>query len=387
MGRRKGRKPPLSTLERVRMHRRRKKLLQIQNQRIYHQFQIQSEENVSNASSNQIINNDELKNELRDWGNAYRVSKLAINRLLSILNSYGISLPKNYRTLQHTPVNIEINTVAGGNLWYNGLGNCLRNIFGTLSRDLDISLNFNIDGLPLFNSSKTTFWPVLGTITGKRHLEGIEFELEIFKNLNEKKKYIVVELPQVKPMVISVWCGDGKPDNVNDYLEPFVRELGELLRLGININNHLITIRVRCFICDSPARAFIKGTVNFNHTFGCQKCMAQGEWYQSSHRTSYHRIAVTNEERSRELRTDERFRNRFQPEHHLQNSILEDLPIDMVKGFPIADSLHLLDLGLMKRLEIENDLLRMTPSLKYLNFHKELDEMDGENKVEPKSFV
>lgn len=175
--------------------------------------------------------------------------------------------------------------------------------------------------------------------------------------LNKEIHQIVLELPQVKPMVISVWCGDGKPLNVNDYLQPFVMELDELLRYGIHINNYLIKMCVKCFICDSPARAFIKGTVNFNHTFGCQKCMTQGEWFRSSHRTSFHRIAVTNEERARELRTDERFRDRFQPEHHLHNSILENLSLNMVNDFPVADSLHLLDLGLMKRLELQSDTL------------------------------
>lgn len=79
--------------------------------------------------------------------------------------------------------------------------------------------------------------------------------------------------------------------------------------------------------------------------------MTQGEFYNIPHRMSFHRIVITDRERETELRTDQRFRNRFQPQHHLKNSILENLPIDMVKEFPIADSLHLLDLGLMKRLE------------------------------------
>lgn len=65
---------------------------------------------------------------------------------------------------------------------------------------------------------------------------------------------------------------------------------------------------------------------------------------------SFHRIAVTDAERNRELRTNENFRSRLQPEHHLQQSCLEDLPIDMIKQFPVSDSLHLIDLGIMKRL-------------------------------------
>lgn len=64
---------------------------------------------------------------------------------------------------------------------------------------------------------------------------------------------------------------------------------------------------------------------------------------------SFPRIAISEIERENELRTDEKFRDRFQPEHHLNYSILEKLKIDMIKGFPTSDPLHLLDLGLMKR--------------------------------------
>lgn len=79
---------------------------------------------------------------------------------------------------------------------------------------------------------------------------------------------IIVEFSQIKPMTVAVWCGDGKPTNLNGFLGSFVTELNELLRNGIRINNSLITITIRCFICDSPARAFIKGRktiVHFNY--------------------------------------------------------------------------------------------------------------------------
>lgn len=49
------------------------------------------------------------------------------------------------------------------------------------------------------------------------------------------------------------------------------------------------------------------------------------------------------------LRTDTEFRNRTDSDHHNKTSPLEELPINMVDDFPVADSLHLLDLGIMKR--------------------------------------
>lgn len=147
-------------------------------------------------------------------------------------------------------------------------------------------------------------------------------------------------------MVIAIWCGESKPI-LNEFLRPFVDELNELLRHGVMINGFQIKVFVRCFICDSPARAHIKGTVNFNHRFGCQKCVIQGTFMRR--RMSFHRIPDFYVNSNRFLRTDMQFRDRVHPQHHREPSILEELEIDMIGSFIVADALHLLDLGLMKR--------------------------------------
>ena len=49
------------------------------------------------------------------------------------------------------------------------------------------------------------------------------------------------------------------------------------------------------------------------------------------------------------LRTDTSFRNREDEDHHTGRSILQDLPIDMVKCFPL-DYMHLVCLGVMRKL-------------------------------------
>lgn len=162
------------------------------------------------------------------------------------------------------------------------------------------------------------------------------------------EKKIIAGLPQIKPMVISVWCGESKPTDLSDYLQLFVSELDYLLSNNMYINGKQIIILFRCFICDTPARSFIKAIVGHTSKVGCQKCMAEGTYYNDSHRLSFHRIPISEIERQQELRTDERFRNRFQAQHHKGDTILEQLPIDMIKGFPTSDSLHLLDLGVMK---------------------------------------
>lgn len=135
-------------------------------------------------------------------------------------------------------------------------------------------------------------------------------------------------------MAISIWCGDSKPECANDFLLPFVSELNAVLREGITIQSHLIRVMIRCFVCDSPARAFIKGTVNFNHKNGCQRCDITGTFFNHARRMSFPHIGTS--------RTDRSFRERLQPEHHKEYSILEELPIDMVKDIPTSDALHLL---------------------------------------------
>lgn len=66
-------------------------------------------------------------------------------------------------------------------------------------------------------------------------------------------------MPDIKPMVICIWSGVGKPNNLNEFLQPFVNELNAIIGCGIVVNNNRIEVVVRCFLCDSPARSFLKG--------------------------------------------------------------------------------------------------------------------------------
>lgn len=154
MGKRRNlNKVPIPTNVRVRMHRQ---IKQVKSQR----ESVLIEQIEENCVVNDV-DSSTLKAELCGWANT-------VDSLLSILISHGIKeVPKNHRTLMKTPVNLQISDVAGGQFWYNGLGKCLQSIFSSLNRDILISLNFNIDGIPLYNSSEISFWPILGSISGK----------------------------------------------------------------------------------------------------------------------------------------------------------------------------------------------------------------------------
>lgn len=62
----------------------------------------------------------------------------------------------------------------------------------------------------------------------------------------------------MSPFVVAIWCGEGKAV-LSEYLGPFVTELKSLLLTGIMLNNYKIVIKIKAFICDTPARAYIKG--------------------------------------------------------------------------------------------------------------------------------
>lgn len=174
-----------------------------------------------------------LSKALRSWAIEYRVKQRAVSALLKILISFGLtSLPSDSRALLKTPRFVEVEARAGGQYWHNGLLKCLKSIFSKLSSNISIQLNFNIDGLPLFKSSPIRFWPILSNIH---------------------------DMPEIKPMIIGIWSGVGKPNNLTEFLQPLVTDINETVRNGIKINGYQIEVCVRCFICDSPARSFLKG--------------------------------------------------------------------------------------------------------------------------------
>lgn len=76
---------------------------------------------------------------------------------------------------------------------------------------------------------------------------------------------------------------------------------------------------------------------------GCQKCEVTGEYHRMHRRMSFPKIDCTR-------RTNESFRFREQKQHHKkERSPFEQLNIDMIRDFPVSDSLHLLDLGIMRK--------------------------------------
>lgn len=183
---------------------------------------------------------DTFQQSLRNWALQFRINHLALNGLLEILRSHmgNNYVPATARTLlRTTPTIIPVQPlVSGGEYWHSGLKKCLVQTFGDLDRPISISLNINIDGLPVFRSSSVSFWPIL---------------------------FDIFECPKISPMVVGIYCGASKISDIGTYFSPVVDELEDILANGLHINSHKITVALRCFVCDSPARAFVKGRDDF----------------------------------------------------------------------------------------------------------------------------
>lgn len=112
--------------------------------------------------------NLELRHSIKNWALDFNISHAALNSLLEILNMrIDNVLPKDARTLLDTNrENLHISISAPGRYWHNGLIKCLKKIYDNVScLPNEISLYINVDGLPVFNSSRYQFWPILCTIS------------------------------------------------------------------------------------------------------------------------------------------------------------------------------------------------------------------------------
>lgn len=174
----------------------------------------------------------DLEDQLRVWAIDNKITHQAIGELLTVLKSNGHeNLPKDSRTLLHTPRSIHIEKMGSGSFWYGGINQCLANILRpNIYENNEISLNFNMDGLPLSRSSKIEFWPIL---------------MNIANDLT------------ISPMVVGIYCGVGKP-SAEEYLEKFVDGLLAILTDGLTVNGVFFKVSINAFICDTPARCFLK---------------------------------------------------------------------------------------------------------------------------------
>lgn len=125
--------------------------------------------------------------DLAGWSAQHGIKQMALNDLLAKLNKNfpELHLPKDSRTIMSTPQKkvTLLEDGHGGSYWHYGLEKALRSCLNNCGKITEVKINVNIDGLPLYRSSKMEFWPILINIHG---------------------------MSEIPPVVVGIYAGKGK---------------------------------------------------------------------------------------------------------------------------------------------------------------------------------
>ncbi|XP_043478375.1 uncharacterized protein LOC122512027 isoform X2 [Leptopilina heterotoma] len=185
--------------------------------------------------------------KLREWALKFHITLIALSALLLLLRVFDSSLPVDARTLLGTLRKTECAEMSDGVYHHFGLERAVENILierrNKGVQDQKVKLMINVDGVPISNSGKNTFWLILCS----------EVNSEI-----------------VYP--VGAFYGTKKPIDANEFLNSFVQEAINVCEKGVK--NHNVTIEA--IICDAPAKSFIlylKGHTGYDC---CPKCLITG---------------------------------------------------------------------------------------------------------------
>ena len=258
-------------------------------------------------------NKPDLAEEIASWATRNKCTRAALNELLDIFRGQGHRLPKDARTLLQTPQKVETLEKCGGQYRYFGIASGLLKILAQNPdfQDDCIQMCINIDGVPLFKSSGTQLWPILCSF----HC--------------------------FQPFIVGIYCGRAKPDSVDEYLADFLAELQQLTRDGIKSSGKTIRLVIKAFICDAPARAFLKCTKSHNSYYACERCTIRG-YYER-------RVVLGAEEAGICLRSEEEFNQVLYTHHQSRKSPLITAGIPCIQSFAL-DYMHLVCLGVVRRM-------------------------------------
>lgn len=91
--------------------------------------------------------------------------------------------------------------------------------------------------------------------------------LEVFEIFSNKK-----------PFLIGAFHGYKKPPSPDIFLKEFIEEAQNLKESDFHFNGKIIPLKIACYICDAPARAYICCIKNHIGYYGCSKCETQGKY-------------------------------------------------------------------------------------------------------------
>ena len=121
---------------------------------------------------------------------------------------------------------------CGGDYIYLGISNGISRVFASnpyLQMDSNtIDLVVKVDGVPPHKSSSTHIW------------------------------LIICKFANYLPFVVSLFCGSKKTDDLEEFLREFLHEFDVLREIGFQNGNNVFLFNLHAFVCDAPARQFLK---------------------------------------------------------------------------------------------------------------------------------
>lgn len=187
-------------------------------------------------------------------------------------------------------------------------------------------IDINIDGVQLFKNSM------------------VPQAIPILARIYSIADY-VIPLTLAKPFIFGVYHGCHKPP-IEAYLQDMFADLYELApERGKGYRGRKLAVKVRCFICDTPIRCYLKGTTSHAGYSGCERCKVFGTRYGKAVRFTKIDCAKRRDKEwekyaEEDPGEDENFRHR-----HFETPFDDsDFKERMISGF-IIDPMHILDGG------------------------------------------
>ncbi|XP_065670359.1 uncharacterized protein LOC136088979 isoform X1 [Hydra vulgaris] len=265
---------------------------------------------VENSLYSSIDTLTSTRDFLYKWSLKYCIKDDALNALLFHLNKFTPSTPKCRQTLQKSLQKVNVLYVSGSDYIYLGVESAIDYYISTVGNKEKLDLIVSIDGAPMYNSKKTSIWPILITT----HRKGSN--------------------------AVAIWYGQEKPNNLDENFEDFILEMKKLQTNGYK----QLQVTIKAFVSDVAARAFVKCIIGHSGYHSCERYMAVGK----------QKRGVRLLETTALLCTDMAFKNNLYKEegHQLKSlSPLVQLNFPMVTGFPL-NYMHLIFLGVVKKLLI-----------------------------------
>nr|XP_046271851.1 uncharacterized protein LOC124073584 isoform X2 [Scatophagus argus]XP_046271852.1 uncharacterized protein LOC124073584 isoform X2 [Scatophagus argus] len=244
--------------------------------------------------------------------------------LKNVLKSHGTELlPK---TVNHGS---DIKDVMDGRMYQNLLKQ------GALAAD-DITLTWNCDEVPIYNSAMNSIWP-------------LQFTINELPYTHRKENVIVAGL----------WFGPEKP-KMNTFLKPFIDECGDLAQNPFqwkDSKGKVHSSKVFSLVCssDAVARPLLRNCKKFNGEYGCDWCLHPG---MSVTKGRGHMRSYPYDENKQVARSNETFIDDARQAEGVNSSkngvkgfsLLSKLPLfDIVFGF-VPEYMHSVLLGVSKQL-------------------------------------